>query len=171
MANVLNIEIKARCSDLERARLAILEKGAVLKGTDWQRDTYFQCKEGRLKLREGKLENALIHYSRPNQAGPKASDILLYKTADPSLKAILLKSLVVWAVVEKERQIYFAGNVKLHLDRVEGLGEFVEVEAIDDSGTLGKEKLLAQCEWWVTILGVSERDLVELSYSDLIMGR
>ena len=80
------IEIKANCTDPTRIRQILEENNAELKGVDHQVDTYFKVAHGRLKLREGNIENHLIHYFRGNQAGPKKSEVLLYKsTPDSSL--------------------------------------------------------------------------------------
>ena len=85
--NALNIEIKAKCSDLEKIRAILNSQQARFIGTDHQIDTYFKVNTGRLKLREGSIENALIHYNRPNQAGPKKSEIILPKMSTSSKNA------------------------------------------------------------------------------------
>jgi adenylate cyclase class 2 len=73
------IEIKAKCADHEPIRQILLEKGADFRGTDHQIDTYFKVPNGRLKLREGNIENTLIHYERENEEGPKQSNVTLYE--------------------------------------------------------------------------------------------
>jgi len=166
----LNIEFKARCADLERARAALAVEGASGPDVDHQIDTYFRVPNGRLKLREGTVERALIHYDRPDTLDPKRSDVTLYSTgADASaLKSALTAALGVLIVVDKRREIYFVGNVKVHLDRVEQLGTFVEVEAIADDTHHTEAVLRAQCERMLDALGVSTDDLVAVSYSDLL---
>ena len=77
---VINVEIKARCADPEQVRAVLRQRNASFAGLDRQVDTYFRAPQGRLKLREGNIENALIYYHRPNQAGPKTSDVLLHQT-------------------------------------------------------------------------------------------
>lgn len=164
------IEIKARCADLDRARCAIESRGARRVGLDHQVDTYFHCPHGRLKLREGNIERALIHYLRPDQAGPKCSEVILYQPQPgDELKQILARSLGVLVVVDKRREIYFADNLKLHLDLVEGLGSFVEIEAIGDAAHPEREGLLRQCQEFMEILQVQLSDLIERSYSDLLL--
>ena len=74
----LNVEIKARRSDAERVRAILRELGADYRGTDRQTDTYFEAATGRLKLREGDIENSLIYYERADEAGPKQSKVSLY---------------------------------------------------------------------------------------------
>ena len=89
MAHV-NVEIKARCSDPAGAGWTLLALGARFVGPDYQTDTYFQVPTGRLKLREGEIENNLIFYARADQEGPKRSDVILYGTRPGSeLKPIL----------------------------------------------------------------------------------
>ena len=166
----LNIEIKAKSHDQESVRKILKSKNADFKGVDHQIDTYFQVNNGRLKLREGNIENKLIQYNRENTAGPKQSDITLFRS-DPksSLKAILTKACGILVVVDKKREIYFIDNVKFHVDVVEGLGTFVEIEAIDSDGSIGKDRLLAQCQFYLDLFGILEEDLIAVSYSDLLL--
>jgi len=166
----VNIEIKARCPDPQAIRTILQARNAAFRGTDRQIDTYFKVNRGRLKLREGQIENALVYYEREDQAGPKQSDVTLFPSAPGSaLKEILIRSLGILVIVEKQREIYFIDNVKFHIDTVEGLGSFVEIEAIDADGTIGKEKLLAQCQSFLELFRIARDDLVALSYSDLIL--
>ena len=89
----INIEIKARCNDHEKIREILKSNKADFKGRDRQIDTYFKVNSGRLKLREGNIENYLIFYERKDQAGPKQSDVTLFKNLlDSSLKGILAKA-------------------------------------------------------------------------------
>jgi adenylate cyclase class 2 len=167
----LNVEIKARCSDSNKLRALLGSWKAISKGTDHQIDTYFKVNDGRLKLREGSIENYLIYYSRENIAGPKQSHVSLFPTTPNSpLKELLVKSLSILAVVDKQREIYFVENVKFHLDTVEGLGTFVEIEAIDMDGSLGKDKLYEQCTFYLAQFEIKNEDLLEVSYSDLLLG-
>ena len=166
------IEIKARCSEQEKIRDILKGEGAEFKGLDHQTDTYFRVPHGRLKLREGNIENNLIHYDRPDQEGPKQSSVLLYRShPESSLKGILMKALGVLVVVEKKREIYFIDNIKFHIDTVARLGEFIEIEAIDEDGSIGKERLQDQCESYLKRFGVSDEDLIANSYSDLLLNR
>lgn len=166
----LNVEIKARCADHERVRTALTRHGARCVGTDHQIDTYFPAKTGRLKLREGNIENSLIHYRRPDQDGPKRSEVTLARVpADAGLGAVLRAGLEPLVTVDKTREIWFAGNVKLHLDQVEGLGKFVEIEAIDTDGSVGEERLTEQCREFMTLFAIDSGDLIDRSYSDMIL--
>ncbi len=163
------MELKARCKDPDRIRRFLRKRDADRKGTDHQTDTYFNIQDGRLKLREGKIENNLIYYERPDQAEPKPADIVLHSTEpETDLKTLLEKALGVDVVVRKIREIYFIDHVKFHIDRVDGLGSFVEVEAIDRDGSIGQEKLREQCEAYLNELNLSNDQLVSRSYSDLL---
>src|SRR3989339_284583 len=123
-----------------------------------------------LSLMLYEIENHLIHYQRENKEGPKQSDVTLFKS-DPksSLKEILTKALGILVVVDKKREIYFIDNVKFHIDVVEDLGTFVEIEAIDNDGTIGKDKLLQQCQFFLDLFKISQEDLISVSYSDLLL--
>ncbi|NGP89200.1 class IV adenylate cyclase [Fodinibius halophilus] len=168
--SILNIEIKARCNDPNRIRTIIKKKGADFKGTDHQIDTYFDVPEGRLKLRRGAIEQNLIFYRRSDTKEPKASDINLVPAEHPErLHNLLDNALGTKVVVDKEREIYFIDNVKFHIDRVKKLGNFVEIEAIDEDGNIGKEKLHEQCQKYLELFEITDEQLVAESYSDLLM--
>lgn len=168
--DILNVEIKARYENAEFLHETLKTKGAEYKGCDHQIDTYFNCPEGRLKLRQGNIENTLIYYNRTDQAGPKESDIALTQVMlDSNIKHVLEKAYGVKVEVDKKRHIYFIDNVKFHVDEVKGLGSFMEIEAIDDSGSIGVEKLNLQCREYMKLLKVQDEDLVEVSYSDLLL--
>jgi len=166
----LNIEIKAKSNNHNLIRKILKSRNAIFKGVDHQIDTYFKVNSGRLKLREGAIENSLIHYKREDKEGPKQSNVTFYKSADKSsLKEILAKALGILVVVDKSREIYFIDNVKFHIDVVKDLGTFVEIEAIDADGSIGKEKLLEQCNHYLNLFKISQKDLISASYSDLLM--
>ncbi len=122
-----------------------------------------------MKLREGTIEQTLIYYERADQQGAKTSHVALYKQPGVGLKAVLTQSLGVLAVVDKRREIYFIDNVKFHLDRVEGLGTFVKIEAIDEEGSIGETRLHEQCEYYMALFEITEEDLVSVSYSDMVL--
>lgn len=166
----LNIEVKAKCENHKKIVDFLLSRKADFKGIDHQIDTYFKINKGRLKLREGNIENFLIFYERENKAGPKKSKIILFKSEPKSaLKEILTKALGVLAIVDKKREIYFIGNVKFHLDKVRGLGSFMEIEAIDKNGSIGKKKLFKQCQFYLKLFNIKKKDLISDSYSDLLL--
>ncbi len=164
-----NVEIKARCGDPESVRRVLRRCGAEFRGTDRQRDTYFHCASGRLKLRQGNIERSLIHYRREDRPGPKQAEVTLCRAPpDPDLEAVLAAALGVRVVVTKTREIYFIGNVKFHLDDVDRLGWFVEIEAIDAGGRLGPEALHAQCRRYMELLGIRRADLLSASYGEML---
>jgi predicted adenylyl cyclase CyaB len=167
----LNVEIKARCPDATHIRDVLQAHRAVFKGLDHQVDTYFRTPAGRLKLREGIIENHLIYYERPDQQGPKCSKVMLYDTSRDAapLKEILRKAYGVLVAVDKQREIYFVDNVKFHIDTVEGLGRFTEIEAIDKDGTIGQARLDEQCRHFCEQFRIKPEDYISCSYSDLLL--
>lgn len=167
----INFEFKARVRDLDGAEKKLLQLNPRFIGTDNQTDTYFNVEHGRLKLREGNIENSLIYYERHDLAGAKQSDIILYKHQPAKeLKAILAKVHGIKVIVEKQRKIYFIENVKFHFDKLAGLGEFLEVEAIDTDDSIGIDKLKEQCDYYAQYFEIGREDFISESYSDLIIG-
>lgn len=167
--DILNVEIKVKCEDHSFIRNFLNKNSATFKGLDHQIDTYFNVSKGRLKLRQGNVENSLIYYERENQAGPKSSEIKLARLSETSdLLEVLKASNGVKKIVDKEREIYFIDNVKFHLDNVKGLGTFVEIEAIDETGKFGKEYLQKQCEMYLDLFKIKTEDLLTSSYSDMV---
>ncbi|MDZ7658167.1 class IV adenylate cyclase [Fodinibius sp.] len=168
--DILNIEIKARCDQPDRIRTILHEHNADFEGTDHQTDTYFDVPEGRLKLRQGTIENNLIFYRRDNQSGPKASNINLVPAEHPEkLHTLLGNALGIKVVVDKVREIYFIDNIKFHIDKVKELGNFVEIEAIDEDGTIGEEKLRKQCQKYLELFDIKDNQLISHSYSDMLL--
>ena len=167
---VINVEIKARCGNQDRIKDILTECNADFRGKDHQVDTYFSVSAGRLKLREGEIENNLIYYERPDKSGPKTSRCILYPTEkDSPLKQILENSMGIMVVVDKQREIYFIDNIKVHLDQVEGLGTFVEIEAQGNESDLSEDYQQEQCKRMMMDFGINDEDLVSESYSDLLM--
>jgi len=169
----INIEIKAKCFRPEKVEAFLLSNDATFVGLDHQKDTYFNVPAGRLKLRQGNIENTLIFYNRPDQERPKQSDFSLSKMTDgAATEQLLEKALGVKVVVDKYRKIFYINNVKFHLDEVPGLGSFVEIEAgnlADPSKTI--DDLKAQCDHYMHAFEVSESDLIHHSYSDMILAK
>jgi len=168
-----NVEIKAKISKPEEIRRFLRDRGAVFRGTDHQRDTYFRVPRGRLKIREGTIESCIVHYTRADETGPKRCDYEIERFEPGSgalshIRKILARSLGVLAVVDKEREIYFIDNVKFHIDTVRGLGTFFEIEAVDTGGS-GERKLHEQCAEYLERLGITEEQLVSSSYSDMVL--
>jgi predicted adenylyl cyclase CyaB len=166
------IETKAKCDHPEVIEAILLKNKARYIGIDHQVDIYFDVNNGRLKLRQGNIECHLIFYNRQNQAGPKQSDVVLYKPQDAeNLKDILRAANGVKVVVDKQRKIFFIDNVKFHIDKVEGLGSFMEIEAIDKDNSIGTDRLHEQCKFYMTLLKVKEENLLTSSYSDMLLDK
>ena len=166
----LNVEVKAKCNDPSFIRDYLLVNNAVFKGLDEQTDTYFNVPNGRLKLREGNIENNLIFYERTNQASPKSSHFHLVKVEDvKGLKEVLAKSIGIKVAVKKKREIYYIRNVKFHIDEVPGLGSFIEIEAGNVLADLSEEKLKEQCDFYLNEFKIRQDDLIEVSYSDMLL--
>lgn len=164
-----NIEIKARVRDLgemeARAR-ALADRGPFDLVQD---DTFFACASGRLKLRELAADRGeLIFYRRPDVRGPKLCDYTIAPTSAPDLmRTALGEALGVIGRLRKRRRLYLAGPTRIHLDEVEGLGSYLELEVVlaeSQSGAEGEataRRLLSQ-------LGVEAADLVTGAYVDLL---
>jgi len=164
---VLNFEFKAHLRDAAQVRATLKRLHARFLGTDRQVDTYFHVPSGRLKIRAGRIENSLIYYQRTDSARARRSTVeMMLLPRRNSVRAILARALGVLAVVDKRREIYFVGNVKIHLDRVRGLGTFVEVEAMTRTGDI--RKVRAQAARFRKLFAISASAIVPLSYSDLI---
>ena len=166
----LNVEIKARTHSTELIRTYLINHKADFKGVDEQTDTYFNVPQGRLKLREGNIENNLIYYDRNNQAGPKSSQFQVVEIRDAGrLKEVLTRSCGVKMIVRKRREIYYIGNVKFHIDDVPGLGSFIEIEAGNILANRTEDELLEQCNFYLKEFEIKEEDLVAVSYSDMLI--
>ena len=168
----INLEFKARMRDEKRVRAALKGLRPRVAGTDHQLDTYFNIPSGRLKLRQGNIENALIFYQRENSAKVRPSHVLLCEFSDPAqvrtLRKVLASALGIAAVVDKVREIYYVDNVKIHLDRVRRLGKFLEVEAFIKKGSLRRAR--KQAEGIRELFGVLPEDILSHSYADLVLG-
>jgi predicted adenylyl cyclase CyaB len=164
------IEIKARCSNPSKVRQLLLQQPNIqFIGVDAQVDTYFKIPSGRLKLREGNIENSLIYYDRENKKDAKKSDVTLYKPTEVvSLKAVLLAALPTLIVVEKKREIYFIDHIKFHIDTLSALGSFIEIEVIDANDAMDISEMKEQCQWYMELLDIQKEDLMENSYSDML---
>jgi adenylate cyclase, class 2 len=164
-----NLEVKAVDPDPHATLQAALGLGAEDRGVLHQRDTYFHAVIGRLKLREAPPQPAeLIAYARAELAGPKVSLYRIVPVADHiALIEALTDALGVRCVVEKARRLLLWHNVRIHLDRVSGLGHFVELEAVATSpGGLEVER--DRVEELRAVLGIADEQLVARGYADLV---
>lgn len=168
--NIKNFEFKAKTDSLDKYENKLLTLNPRFLGIDHQIDTYFNVNTGRLKLREGNIENSLINYERENISGSKISEIILYQhEPNVALKNILTRQLGVKIIVDKKRKIYFIDNVKFHFDVVQNLGTFIEVEAIDNSGAFSTEELKKQCDKYFDFFELTIDNIIDKSYSDLLL--
>jgi len=165
-----NIEMKARLRDRDAALDTCARIAAESHGDIHQLDTYFRVPAGRLKLREadpGRTE--LVQYHRADEAGPKGCDYQL-SACDASIKPLLAEALGTLAIVDKVRTLWLWKNVRIHLDRVQGLGDYIEFEAVlddtyDDAD--GHEKLALLIQEF----GIAEADHERVSYLELIQSQ
>lgn len=164
-----NLEIKARCQDLAEARLAVQRLCGGDGVVELQTDTYFQVPHGRLKLREIESKPAvLIWYERPNHAETRDSAYHLVPVADAAmLKAALTAALGVRGAVRKRREIFLWHNVRIHLDEVDGLGSFIEFEAVLSAGE-DVETSRSRLRQLVAVLSIQPEDQLAPSYADLL---
>ena len=164
-----NIEIKVYLKDVA----SCIAKAKSLAGkepeTIKQEDIFFNCDQGRLKLRIfSPNKGQLIFYNRENSAGPKTSEYYISETNEPGrLLEVLEKSYGVRGKVNKIRQLFFIGRARVHVDQVEDLGNFLEFEVIlteNESVNIGETeayKLMSE-------FGISKDNLIKGAYIDLI---
>ena len=163
-----NVEVKARVADLAK-----IEAKARLVATEgpidiMQDDTFFACPRGRLKLRQfadGRGE--LIHYFRGDDPGPKVSDYLISPTSSCEvLRQSLSRAFGVIGRVRKHRRLYLVERTRVHLDAVEGLGQFVELEVVlSDVESLEEGTSVARTI--MAALGIEQSQLIESAYVDM----
>lgn len=164
-----NIEIKALLANID----ACIDKAKYFSGSDpemiWQEDYFFNCTNGRLKLRIFSSDNGeLIFYKRKNESGPKTSQYFISKTNEPNkLLDVLEKSYGIRGVVKKIRKLFLIGNTRVHIDQVEHLGNFLELEVVlskeedINNGKQVAQRLMEQ-------FGIEEGSLINCAYIDLI---
>jgi predicted adenylyl cyclase CyaB len=165
-----NVEIKARTSDLAALRKGVAEVSDSGPELLVQRDTFYAVPKGRLKLREfGDGTTELIYYERPDKIGPKASRYTRTQIADAtSMRELLGQILETKAVVSKRREVFLVDSTRIHLDEVDNLGTFIELEIVltksqtDSDGERIASDLMKR-------LDVRREDLIEQAYVDLLV--
>ena len=164
-----NLEVKARLADLDSAREAVTQLGARFTVIEEQRDTYFRVPLGRLKLREIDGSSAtLIWYDRPDREDVRPSTYYLVPVADADpIRSALAAALGIRGKVCKHREIHLWHNVRIHLDRVAGLGSFVELEAVLASKT-DEAASAVRLDQLHAALQLSGPDHIAVSYADLL---
>jgi predicted adenylyl cyclase CyaB len=164
-----NVEIKARIASVEAMAprvAAIADRGPVEIEQD---DTFFVCERGRLKLRAlSPTEGLLIFYRRANQAGPKESRFVISPTASPdTLRDTLTLAYGSAGRVRKHRTLYLVGRTRVHLDRVESLGHFLELEVVLAEGE-SPDAGVKEARALMTALGLADDQLIDGAYVDLL---
>lgn len=166
-----NVEIKARVRDPDALRVSVEAladgPGEILD----QEDVFFHAPKGRVKLRtfpDGRGE--LIAYDRSDETGPSLSSFHVHRTENPvGLKSFLTDVLGVRGVVRKRRLLYRIGQTRIHLDEVEGLGPFLELETVltdtqpEEDGVRIATDVLAKLE-------IPDEDRIDCAYIDLLEG-
>jgi predicted adenylyl cyclase CyaB len=164
-----NVEVKARILSVELLLpvvASLADRGPIELSQD---DTFFCCARGRLKLRVlPQAAGELIFYQRPDIAGPKESSYIIASTNSPdTLRDVLSLAYGEIGRVRKHRTLFLVGRTRIHLDRVEGLGDFLELEVVlqpeesAEAGAALAQELLAK-------LGISPEQRVEEAYVDLL---
>ena len=165
-----NLEYKARVDDLKPVAAKARTLGADLWGDLRQTDTYFRVTQGRLKLREtAGFQAELIFYQRDEQADSRPSDYQVAHSTEPeALRALLSDALGVRAVVRKRRTLLLLDVTRIHLDNVEGLGSFLEVEVpVREDEAASRQQL----DGLIEELGLRWSDCIRASYADMILAR
>ena len=168
-----NVELKARYDDLRAGRDTAHQLGASFESRLQQRDTYYPVPEGRLKLREieaepGGTSAELIWYARPDELSARTSHFNVVPLAAPAaIHETLAAALGVRVVVEKTRELFLLDNVRIHLDTVTGLGEFLEFEALLVDGR-DEQDGFRQLDVLQRSFGIRADDVVGGSYADLL---
>lgn len=164
-----NVEIKAKVADLEmlRRRAELIADGGPQ--VIHQEDIFFPCGRGRLKLRRfSDQQGELIFYRRADSPEPRESVYLILATSEPDVLAGLLsQALGVRGTVRKSRTLYWSGQTRIHLDEVEGLGKFVELEVVLEPSQSTDEGLRL-ARRLMEILGIEEKSLLQDAYIDLL---
>ena len=165
-----NIELKCRCADLPAVRRRAEELGATDAGILEQRDTFFDAPLARLKLRDfGDGRGELISYRRPDTPEARASRFFICPADPVALLATLSYALPTAGVVKKRRHLFLYRHTRIHLDDVEGLGTFVELETVmtGQSDAEGHDEL----EHVAAALGLKRDEAVPHPYVELLNGR
>jgi predicted adenylyl cyclase CyaB len=163
-----NLEAKFKLDDLERARKQAEASGYGYRATLLQRDTFFRVPHGKLKLREEETGAWLIFYGRVDSQHLKLSSYEIVQVVEPAnLRAMMTQALGVLATVNKTRVLMMRDHIRLHLDRVDDLGEFGEIEAV--LGEHGDpESSRAAVGEILHALGVEPDNLLDKSYFEML---
>lgn len=168
-ASKQNLETKVSVTDLALVRARCQAAEAIFQWRRQQIDTYFDVLAGRLKLREEEdTEAVLIAYSRPDVPIARWSQYVLYPVSDPpTLKYALSISPGIRVVVRKHRELWLHARTRIHLDLVDGLGEFVELETVMTSQS--QVDIEQEHHHVLQALGIVDHPAITTSYSDLLL--
>lgn len=164
-----NIEIKARVDDLSALRLRLQARVGSPAEILHQEDVFFNLPKGRLKLRIfSNSKGQLIYYARSDQAGPKLSTFFISQTLEPlTLREVLTQACGVRGIIRKIREVYLHDQTRIHLDEVEDLGTFMEIEVVLDPDQQLEDGSAIAAQWMAQ-LGIQQGDLIEGAYIDLL---
>lgn len=165
-----NLEIKTPFPDLDRGHAISRALGARDGGVLNQCDTYFNSTQGRVKLREIEGSHAeLIFYQRLEATGERECNYQIFRTADPAqLLAVIGPAMGVRTIVRKSRYLYLYENARIHLDAVEGLGNFLEFEVVvDERGMVQAQELLNRL---IAAFELDRAEFIQGSYVDMMTG-
>jgi len=165
-----NLEIKAKVESLKIQEGLFKRLGAKLIRKGRQIDTYFIVPCGRLKLRKLNQKNSeLVFYERKESSNQRWSDYFTFHISEPDrFNEFLKRALGIKVVVDKTRTLYRYKNAKIHLDKVTGLGEFIEIEVEVKKGQNQAKNLMAEL---LRYLKIPQKDFIKKSYSDLLLTR
>jgi len=165
-----NLELKAACRSLPAAEKIARKIKANRIGAMYQTDTYYRVRSGRLKLREIRGRGSeLIYYKRSNRKGSRYSSyVVVPVSSSQPVKRLFRLLFGEVAVVRKVRTLCIYRNARIHLDRVRGLGSFIEFEVLN---TKGKRQARSMMFYLKREFGIGKDSIIAGSYSDLIWNK
>ena len=157
--------IKAKISSSDALENKLIQLNSRFLGVDQQTDTYFEVNRGKLKLREGTIENLITHYERTHHGNAEKTNVYRYDVNPTQVEIEKLKSNHRQiGIIKKERKIYFVNHIKVHLDKLPSGDEFIELEAIDRHNQYSDEELKHQCLDLKNKLGINESEIIQTGY-------
>lgn len=163
-----NIEIKALVEDAQHLRKLMETSCGQPSDVLIQKDIFYRLNSSRLKMRNVNGHSEIIYYNRANTSGPKLSKYFRLPIVFPSIVHFVLKKILgVRGVVNKKRVLFFSENTRIHLDEVDKLGTFLELEVVLEQAE-DSEAGIAKANQLMSIFDISEKDLISRSYIDLL---
>lgn len=164
MENYQDFTLKAVIKNHEEVWSRLQHLGAEFIGTDHQTDHYFETERGKLKWRQGTIENLITHYERIHEGGLERTIVYRYDVnPGPEAVAELQQRYKPVGIVKKKRSIFWLANVKIHLDTVDQ-DSFIELEAIDRENQFTAAQLQARCRHVQHLIGISDQDIIPTGY-------